>query len=139
MTDRILLITPPDDTLLQGLRILHVELTEDQNSIVSEALFKSDLPHSVINYVWKMGDSVEWLLDKISKCDLLFFNAQGPSDPGQDVIIGWVAAQPMSYYFGTLRDLHLANNNVIYNTNDILDLLDKINNKKSYTLNNLIK
>ncbi len=126
MTDRILVVTPPDDTLLDGIRIAHVNLTDDQSSIISTALMSSSSKHTIINYVWNMGNPVDWLLDKIAKSDLVFFNADGPVEPGREIIIGWTAAQPQSYYFGKLRDLHLANDRVIYNTDDILNLLEKI-------------
>lgn len=127
MSDQILVITPPDDTLLQGIRILHVELTEEQSSLVSAALLQSALPHTLINYVWKMGNPVPWLLDKIPKCDIILFNADVPPN-GTDIIIGWTAAQPQSYYFGNLKDLHLANNRAIYSTNQLLTLLEKVSN-----------
>ena len=129
MTDKILVVTPPDDTLLDGIRITHINLNEEQSSIVSSALLNLTLPHIVVNYVWKMGNKVDWLLDKVSKSDLVIFNADGPIDPGKDVIIGWTAAQPQSYYFGTLRDLHLVNDRVIYSSADILNLLEKIGKK----------
>lgn len=129
MSDRILVITPPDDTLLQGIRITHVNLDEEQSSIVSNALLQSTLPHTIINYVWKMGNSVEWLLDKLPKSDLIIFNADGPVEPGREIIIGWTAAQPQSHYFGNLKDLQKANDCVIYSSNDILNLLEKITNK----------
>ncbi len=129
MSDRILVITPPDDTLLQGIRIMHVGLTEEQSSIISTALLQTELPNTIINYVWQMGNRVDWLLDKISKSDLVIFNADGPADPGRDVIIGWTAAQPQSYYFGNLKDLHLANDHAIYSVDDVLNLLEKIGKK----------
>ena len=125
MTDKILVVTPPDDTLLQGIRIMYVCLTEEQSSLISEALLKSKLSHTIINYFWKMGNSVEWLLDKIPKCDLIIFNADVPPN-GTDIIIGWVSAQPQSHYFGNLKDLHRVNNNAIYSVNDVLTLLEKI-------------
>ncbi len=128
MTDRILVVTPPDDILLQGIRIMHVCLTQEQSATISDALLQSSIPHTIINYVFKMGDSVQWLLDKIAKCDIIIFNAFGPSDPGQDVIIGWAAAQHNSYYFGNLKDLHLANDRVIYTSDDVTQLLEKITN-----------
>lgn len=126
MTNKILVATPPDDTLLQGIRITHVQLTEEQSNIVSSALLQTTLPHTIINYVWKMGDRVDWLLDKIAKSDLVIFNANAESNGAIEIIIGWTAAQPQSYYFGNLRDLHMANDNVIYNSDDILNLLEKI-------------
>lgn len=126
MTDRILVVTPPDDTLLQGIRITHVALTEEQTSMVSTSLMKSETPHSIINYVWNIGNSVEWLFDKILKSDLVIFDAENESIK---MLIGWVASKPNSYYFGTLRDLHLVNNRVIYSIDDILILLEKLSKK----------
>jgi hypothetical protein len=126
MSDRILVVTPPDDTLLQGIRIVHVELTEEHSSFVSNALMQTTLPHTIINYVWKMGDSISWLMDKISKKDLVIFNADSPNNGAIELIIGWVSAQPRSYYFGNLKDLHIVNNHAIYNADDILNLLEKI-------------
>jgi hypothetical protein len=133
MTDRILVVTPPDDTLLDGIRIAHVNLNEEQSAVVSSALMNSALPHTIINYVWKIGNKVDWLLDKIVKCDLIIFNADGPMDPGREIIIGWTAAQPQSYYFGNLKDLHLANNRAIYTTEDVLNLLEIIVKKHEQT------
>ncbi len=129
MTDKILVVTPPDDILLQGIRILHVHLNEEQSSIVSNALMQTEMPHNIINYVWKMGNRVDWLLDKSSKCDLILFNAGGPTDPGLDVILGWIAAQYQSYYFGILKDLHMVNDRAIYSSADVLILLEKIAKK----------
>ncbi len=127
MTDKILIITPPDDTYLQGIRVTHVNLSEEQSSTVSSALIMSKLPHSIINYVWKQGESVEWLLDKVAKSNLVIFNAESP-DQTSDLITGWISAQPHSYYFGRLKDLHIANNNAIYSAEDILTLLEKVSN-----------
>jgi hypothetical protein len=113
MSDRILIVTPPDDTLLQGIRIVHVELTEEHSSIVSNALMQTTLPHTIINYVWKMGDSVAWLMDKTSKSDLIIFNASPENNGAIELIIGWIAAQHNAYYFGNLKDLYIANDRAI--------------------------
>lgn len=129
MTDKILVVTPPDDILLQGIRILHVQLDEEQSAIVSNALMETNLPHNIINYVWKMGNRVDWLLDKIPKCDIVLFNANCPTNGAIELIIGWTAAQPNSYYFGTLKDLHMANDRAIYTAEDIIFLLESISKK----------
>jgi hypothetical protein len=128
VSDRILVVTPPDDTLLQGIRIVHVELTEEHSSIVSNALMQSTLPHTIINYVWRMGDSVAWLMDKIVKGDLVIFNASPENNGAIELIIGWVAAQPQSYYFGNLKDLHMVNDRAIYSVGEILTLLETVSN-----------
>jgi hypothetical protein len=129
MTEKILVVTSPDDILLQGVRVLHVDLDDAQGSIVSDALMQVSLSHNIINYVWKIGNRVDWLLDKTPKCDLIFFNASGSSDSGKDLITGWIAAQPQSYYFGILKDLHLVNDRAIYSVEDVLTLLEKVAKK----------
>ena len=126
MSDRILIVTPPDDTLLQGIRIVHVELTEEHSAIVSNALMQTTLPHTIINYVWKMGDPITWLMDKIVKSDLIIFNASPENNGAIELIIGWVASRPQSYYFGNLKDLHMVNDRAIYSVEEILTLLEKV-------------
>jgi hypothetical protein len=120
MSDKVIVVTPPDDILIDGLRILLVDLTTEQSQIVSNALLAVNSPYSIVNYVWKTNDPVTWLLDKKSKSDVIIFNCDGASD----IIIGYIAAQPNSYYFGILRDLHIANNSAIYNTDQIITLLE---------------
>ena len=131
MSDKILVVTPPDDTLINGVRILHVELNEEQSMIVSSALMNSNTQHTVVNYVWKMGDSVEWLMDKVIKSDFILFNADRPNTGATELIIGYIAAQPNSYYFGNLRDLNLVNKSVIYNSDQIINILENHTNKNA--------
>ena len=131
MSDKILVVTPPDDTLINGIRILHVELNEEQSMIVSSALMNSNTQHTVVNYVWKMGDSVEWLLDKVIKSDFILLNADSPNNGATELIIGYIAAQPNSYYFGNLRDLNLVNKSVIYNSDQIINILENHTNKNA--------
>jgi hypothetical protein len=124
VTNKILVITPPDDTVLQGLRLTHVNLTNEQTAVVSQAILKNKLSHNVINYVWHTGNPVSWLLQMKSKSNLIIFNADSGLD--SDMINGYIAADSRSYYFGTLRDLHVANDRVIINSDDILNLLETI-------------
>ena len=123
MTDKILVITAPDDILQSGIRIAHINLTQPQSQSISQALMQSTLPHTVINYVWNQGDSKLWLFDKIPKTDLILFNAD--CDIESSMLIGWLSADPRSYYFGDLRDLNIVNDRVLYNSDDILKLLEK--------------
>jgi homoserine acetyltransferase len=76
MTAKILIVTAPDDTLLQGIRITHVNLTADQSQLVSQALMQSQSSHTIINYVWNIGDDTAWFIDKIYKSDLVIFDAE---------------------------------------------------------------
>ena len=130
MTEKILVVTPPDDILLQGIRILHVNLNEEQSAVVSTSLMQSTLPHNIINYVWKMGDRIDWLLEKSTKADIIIFNATNYNgDSGLAVVLGWTAAQPQSYYFGDLKDLQLVNDRAIYTSDDLLNLMEKISKR----------
>lgn len=122
MNERILIITPPDDILLQGIRIAHVDLTEEQSFFVSNSLLNIELPDDIINYVWKVGDPTDWLFDKLLKSDLIIFNA----DSSNQTLVGWLSAQRNALWFGDLKDLQTVNNRAIYNVNDILISLEKI-------------
>ena len=123
MTDRILVVTAPDDTLQDGIRIAHVNLSQEHSQLISQALLQSNLPHTIINYVWNQGDSKSWLFDKIVKANLVFFNAD--CDQETALLTGWISSNPRSYYFGRLRDLNIVNDRVLYNSDDILNLLEK--------------
>ena len=122
MNDKILVVTHPDDTLLQGIRIAHIDLTEEQSSIVSSGLLNCNVGGNVINYVWKLNEPTEWLLDKLLKSDIIFFNAESPNQ----TLVGWLAAQRNSYYFGNLKDLQLVNDRTIYTVDYVSTLLEKI-------------
>jgi len=119
MTDKVILVTPPDDIQQDGLRLLLVNLTPDLSQLVSDSLSQLDETGTVISYIWKMGDSVTWLLDKKHKSDIILFNANSQPDGATELIIGYIAAQPKSYYFGNLKNLAEANTNAIYNVEDL--------------------
>jgi hypothetical protein len=125
MTDKILVVTAPDDSLIDGIRVLLVELNSDQSQVVSNALLTSDTKYSIITYSWKMGDSIDWLIDKKTKSDIIIFNAEAEANGAIELIIGYIAAQPNSYYFGNLKSLAKANDSAIYTTDQILSLLEK--------------
>jgi len=129
MTDKIIIATAPDDTLIDGVRIAHIQLSEDQSSLISNTLLNADLQHTIINYVWKVGDPKDWLFDKLPKCDAIIFNADTSIDERIDLILGWISAQPKSYYFGTLRDLNIVNDRCIRGIDDIVNLLEKASRK----------
>lgn len=123
MTDKIVLVTPPDDIFQDGIRLLLVDLNTDQTAILSEALKSLTESTASIAYIWhSLTDDVEWLLDKKHKSDIILFNAASDND----LIVGYLAAQPNAYYFGTLKSLHIINSSAIYNTDQIINILEKI-------------
>lgn len=121
MTDKIIVVTAPDDIQLDGLRILLVDLRPEQTQLISEALSKLESIPTIITYIWKISDGTEWLLDKKHKADLIIFNAEG----NDDVIIGYMAAQANSHYFGYLKSVTSANRSAIYSVDQIYNILEK--------------
>ena len=119
MTEKIILITEPDDVQLDSCRILLVDLTEDQNQIISDALKRVEV-QSLAIYVTN-NSTIDWTLDKKNKSQLIIFNA----DSDNHLLIGYLAAHKISHYFGNLKILSKANNRVIYNVDDIVNLIEK--------------
>jgi len=119
MNEKIILVTPPDDILLDGVRILLVDLTAEQNQIVSDAL-KAVNNQSTVVYVWNINQNIDWVLDKKQKSNIILFNAESEDQ----TLVGYLAAQSNSYYFGTLRTLGKVNNSAIYSTEQIIELME---------------
>jgi hypothetical protein len=108
MTSRILVINSPDDVIEDGLRLLVVDLDQSQSEIISSVLLQI-AKSTIILYTWSNTENTSWLFDKKNKSDLIIFNAESLNQ----IVVGYLAAQPNSYYFGTLRDLNIVNSNVI--------------------------
>jgi hypothetical protein len=108
MTAKISVVTSPDDVFEDGFRLLVVDLDQPQSEMISSNLLEISRD-KIILYSWKTSDSNLWLSDKKNKSDLIIFNA----DSGNQLLVGYLAAQSNSYYFGTLRDLNIVNSNVI--------------------------
>ena len=124
MTDKIIVVTPPDDILLDGPRLLLVNLDQEQLQAVSTAVMTLDIEdHTVITFVWKLGDSIEWMLNTKLKSKIIIFNADMLDN---ELINGYLLAQGNSYYFGNLKDLHMVNDRAIYSVDEILILLGKV-------------
>lgn len=126
MTAKILIVTPPDDTLLQGPRLLLVNLDDDQSSVVSAALLNWSRLDNVINYVWHQGQPMDWLWSAVVKSNLIIFNADHTSS---DLINGYLAALNKSCYFGNLKHLQMVNDHVIFDSDQVTQLVHRIATK----------
>jgi hypothetical protein len=122
MSDKVLLVTAPDDTPIDAIRILLVDLTPEHTQLISDALNEFTSIPNIVTYIWRTGDPVDWLLDKKHKSHSIIFNA----DCENYMILGYMSAQSNSHYFGTLKTLHTVNNNAIYNVNDCVNLINKL-------------
>ena len=120
MSNKIVIITPPDDVQYDGVRILLVGLTTEQSKLISDALTKLESTSTVIVYLVNYSDDISWIMDKKHKSDLIIFNADGDND----VIIGYMSAQPNSHYLGTLKLLARVNNSAIYSEEQVSQILE---------------
>jgi len=120
MTDKMVLVTEPDDIQLDGCRILLVDLTDNQNQFVSNALNTIKSVNNIIIYVAN-NSSIDWVLDKKNKSQIIIFNA----DSDNHLLVGYLAAHKISHYFGNAKILSKANNRVIYTVDELVNLIEK--------------
>jgi hypothetical protein len=119
MTEKVLVVTRPDDVVLDGFRLLLVDLDSEQTKIISDVLLEITSSYTIITYMWGANDDSYWLLDKKAKSNLIIFNANSQSE----LVVGYIAAQRNSHYFGTLKNLAQANTKAIYGSEDCKALI----------------
>lgn len=107
--NNITLVTPPDDILSDGFRILLADISREQSKIVTEALGNLEKTLPIVVYVWDSEQTIEWLIDKKHKSDVIIFNAESENRE----VVGYMTAQSNAYYMGTLRSFEIINNRVI--------------------------
>ena len=119
MTNKVILVTEPDDVNYDALRLLLVNLSTEQTQLLSNSLSKIDHLPTTVLYIWNNGDA-DWLFDKKHKSNYIVFNA----DHENEIIKGYMAAQRNSAYFGTLKELTKVNIKAIYNIDDCIKILE---------------
>lgn len=120
MSDQVIVVTPPDDILIEANRILLFDPTVEQTQLISQSLASLEFDVTVIFYIWRSGDDLEWLLDKALKYDLLILNAETI----EQTMLGYLFSKPNSYYIGNIRSLSSLKNNQI-NDQDHLNTILK--------------
>lgn len=109
MSNKIVLVTSPDDLLTDGVRLCLVNLNQDQLNLLTQVLSTMQPSVSVIAYIWNPKDPYEWFIDKKIKSDVILFNALAHTH----IMNGYLSAHTNCYYFGTLREVtHLYNKEV---------------------------
>jgi hypothetical protein len=101
MPDKVLVVTFPDDVIIDAKRILLFDPTAEQTQLISSCLSASEFGCDIVFYIWRFGDDIDWLLDKILKYDLAILNA----DTEEQGLLGYLFAKPNSYYIGNIRSL----------------------------------
>jgi len=107
--NKITIITPPDDIPQDGVRILVYGCKEEHTLLISSVIYQLEDCKPTIIYVSNGQKDSEWTLDKKLKCSIIVFNAEAEDQ----TMIGYLAAQTNSYYFGQLRTLNTVNSNKI--------------------------
>lgn len=120
MTNKVSLVTDPDDVLEDSFRILLVGLTQAQTTVISDSLHRINEMPNVVIYVWK-NESLEWLFDKKNKSHLIVFNAEME----QSELAGYLSAHSRSHYFGILKSLGIINNRVVHDSDEFQIILQK--------------
>lgn len=118
----VTVVTYPDDVLIQCPRILLVDLNTDQLDIVSKSLTEYNFDDTIVTYIWKNGEDINWLFDKKLKSDLVIFNAESQNQ----TIVGYFAAQKKSFFMGDLRDLSIINNSRVFDQTNLLEIFYKV-------------
>lgn len=124
MNDTITIVTPPDDINLDGKRILCFDLNNEQSISISQCLKNLETEDNIIVYNFKAFQDYDWFFDKKHKSDLIIFNA----DSEDHIIIGYLAAQKNSIYFGNIKSLSICNKRAIYDIEGINFYLKKVIN-----------
>jgi hypothetical protein len=121
MNEIITVVTPPDDFLEDGPRILLVGLEPHQTNLVSEALRRIDNQNFIVYMFDETSNAVEWMVDKKHKSSIILFNA----DMQDQTVAGYVSAQRNSYYFGTLKSIGIINKNAIYSIEQLIQIMEE--------------
>lgn len=101
MLDKVVVVTSPDDVLIDAKRILLFDPTIEQTQLISTCLANNDFGCDIVFYIWRFGDDINWLLDKILKYDIAILNA----DTQEQALLGYIFSKPNSYYIGNIRSL----------------------------------
>lgn len=117
--NKVTIVTPPDDILLDGTRVLTYDLTSSQNDIVSQAI--RDIQKDIIVYIAKSTDDVQWTLDKKQKSSIIIINAESENQ----TMVGYLVAQPNSFYMGNLKSLKVVNTRELINIESIKQLMEE--------------
>jgi hypothetical protein len=118
--NKITIITSPDDISQDGVRILVYGCKEEHTLLISSVIYQLEECKPTIIYVSNGQNDSEWALDKKLKCSIIIFNA----DADDQTMIGYLAAQSNSYYFGQLRTLDVVNSNRIDSKEQLTTIME---------------
>jgi len=80
MQGKITLITPPDFFENNNLSVLFINLTEEEQDIVSKFLHENNISIDVNFYVFDTDINLPWLFYAFNRCDYRFINFNNATD-----------------------------------------------------------
>lgn len=119
MTNKVTVVTPPDDVLVDAKRILLFDPTEEQTQLISSCLAANEFGCDIVFYIWRFGEDTDWLLDKILKYDLAILNA----DTQEQGLLGYLFAKHDSFYLGNIRSLSKLKNSAVLDIDHLNSIL----------------
>lgn len=119
MTNKVTVVTPPDDVLVDAKRILLFDPTVEQTQLISSCLSANDFGYDIVFYIWRFGEDTDWLLDKILKYDVAILNAETE----EQGLLGYLFAKPNSYYMGNIRSLSKLKKSAVLDTDHLNSIL----------------
>jgi hypothetical protein len=80
MQGKITLITPPDFFENNNLSILFINLTEEEQDIISKFLYENNISIDINFYVFDTDPNIPWLFYAFNRCDYRFINFNNSTD-----------------------------------------------------------
>lgn len=121
MTDKITIVTYPDDYLENGNRLLLVDLDLQQKEMISRALLTIDKQDNLICYSYQATEDATWAIDKSLKSQLIVVNANSLNQ----ILVGYLLSKSNCYYIGHLKGLNNIVSKVIHDTDQFVNILNK--------------
>jgi hypothetical protein len=121
MTDKITIVTYPDDYLENGKRLLLIDLEMPQKEMISRAMLSVDTQDNLICYVYHSTEDIAWAVDKSLKSQLIVVNANSHNQ----TLVGYLLAKSNCYYLGDLKGLNNIIDRVIYDSDQFVNILTK--------------
>lgn len=128
MKNKITLITPPDIFQNDQESILLVDITEQDQDLVSVWLGKTDIDLNI--YFYQGETNVEWLLHSLSCSTVAFVNLNNMSAVTSH-LAGFLLSKPYVYYATDDKNVSNLFSYINHNqVNDVVDFLERTFNGK---------
>lgn len=124
MSEKIIVVTPPDDIWDDAERITLVDLNPEQSKTISDIITSVDITSNIVIYNFQHLNDEQWLVDKIQKSQLVFYNAESDNQ----LLVGYLLNNKNAYSLGVRRGLDFVNNRKILEQQEIRTMIENLVN-----------